>query len=77
LEVEAMPLVEVKVFNDELTPDQKRALIQKITDAITAVTSEKLKEVTWVIVSEVPSGNWGVGGSALGLDDIKKLIAKS
>ena len=69
--------VEFKVFKDELTPDQKCALIQKITDAVTSVTSVKLKEVTWVIVSEVPSGNWGVGGAALGLDDIKKLVAGS
>ena len=50
-----MPLVEVKVFKDELTPEQTRALIQKITDAVTSVTSEKLRDVTWVIVSEVPS----------------------
>ena len=57
-----MPLVEVKVFEDELTSDQTRALIRKITDAVTTVTSEKLKEVTWVIVSEVPSGNWGLEG---------------
>jgi 4-oxalocrotonate tautomerase len=77
LEAEAMPLVEVKVFKDELSPDQTRVLIQKITDAVTSVTSEKLKDVTWVIVSEVPSGNWGVGGAALGLDDVKKLIAGS
>jgi 4-oxalocrotonate tautomerase len=48
---------------------------QKITDAVTAVTSEKLREVTWVIVNEVRSGNWGVGGVALGLDDVKKIIA--
>lgn len=72
-----MPLVEVKVFKDELTADQTRAVIQKVTDAITSVTSEKLKQVTWVIVSEVPSGNWGVGGAALGLEDVKKLMAGS
>jgi 4-oxalocrotonate tautomerase len=75
VEGEAMPLVEVKVFKDELTPEQTRALIQKIADAVTSVTSEKLREVTWVIVSEVTSGSWGVGGAALGLDDVKKLIA--
>jgi 4-oxalocrotonate tautomerase len=61
-----MPPVEVKVFKDELTPEHTHALIQKITDAVTSVTSEKLREVTWVIVSEVPSGNWGVGRTALG-----------
>lgn len=70
-----MPLVEVKVFKDELTPDQTCTLIQKITDAVTSVTSAKLRDVTWVIVSEVPSGNWGIGGTALGLDDVKKILA--
>ena len=32
-----MPLVEVKVFKDELTPDQTHTLIQKITDAVTLI----------------------------------------
>jgi 4-oxalocrotonate tautomerase len=70
-----MPFVEVKVFKDELTKDQTKELIQKITDAVTTVTSEKLRDVTWVIVSEVKSGNWGVGGSALGLEDVRKIIS--
>ena len=70
-----MPLVEVKVFEDELTPEQTKELIQRITDAVTTVTSEKLRDVTWVIVNEVKSGNWGVGGNALGLEDVRKLIS--
>lgn len=31
-----MPLVEVKVFKEELTPERTRALIRKITDAVTS-----------------------------------------
>jgi 4-oxalocrotonate tautomerase len=69
-----MPFVEVKVFEDELTKDQTKELVRRITDAVTAVTSEKLRDVTWVIVSEVKSGNWGVGGNALGLEDVRKII---
>jgi len=69
-----MPFVEVKVFEDELTKDQTKELVQRITDAVTAVTSEKLRDVTWVIVSEVKSGNWGVGGNALGLEDVRIII---
>jgi len=69
-----MPLVEVKVFKDELTAEQAKELIQKITDAVTTVTSEKLRDVTWVILNEVQSGNWGIGGKALGLQDVKKII---
>ena len=70
-----MPFVEVKVFEDELTKDQAKELVQRITDAVTTVTSEKLRDVTWVIVSEVKSGNWGVGGNALGLEDVRKIIS--
>jgi len=70
-----MPFVEVKVFEDELTKDQTKELVQRITDAVTTVTSEKLRDVTWVIVSEAKSGNWGVGGNALGLEDVRKIIS--
>jgi 4-oxalocrotonate tautomerase len=70
-----MPLIEVKVFKDELTDEQSQQLITKITNAVTETTSEKLRDVTWVIVNEVNDGHWGVGGNALTLNDVKKLIA--
>jgi len=70
-----MPLINVKVFKDELSADQSKDLIGKITDAVTQVTNEKLRDVTWVIIEEVKDGMWGVGGNALGLGDVKKIIA--
>ena len=70
-----MPLINVKVFKDELSAAQATDLIGKITDAVTEVTSEKLRDVTWVIIDEVKDGQWGVGGNALGLDDVKKIMA--
>jgi 4-oxalocrotonate tautomerase len=70
-----MPLIEVKVFEDELKPEQTKDLIRRITDAVTTVTSEKLRDVTWVIVNEVKSDHWGVGGNALGLKDVRKIIS--
>jgi 4-oxalocrotonate tautomerase len=70
-----MPFIQVKVFEDELSEEQSKALINKITSAVTEVTSEKLRDMTWVVIDEVKSGHWGVGGNALGLDDVKKLIA--
>jgi len=69
-----MPLINVKVFVGELSADQSKDLIGKITDAVTEVTSEKLRDVTWVIIEEVEDGCWGVGGNALGLDDVKKIM---
>ncbi len=70
-----MPFIQVKVFEDELSQEQSRDLINKITEAVTVVTSEKLRDMTWVVIDEVKSGYWGVGGNSLGLDDVKKLIA--
>lgn len=70
-----MPLIEVKVFKDELSNDQSSELIARITDAVAETTSEKLRDVTWVIVNEVNDGHWGVGGNALSLDDVKKIMA--
>ncbi|MBL1275925.1 MAG: 4-oxalocrotonate tautomerase family protein [Ectothiorhodospiraceae bacterium] len=69
-----MPLIQVKVFKDELNQDQSADLIQKITTAVTEVTSEKLRDVTWVVIEEINNGQWGVGGVPLSLDDVKKIM---
>lgn len=64
-------------FKDELSQAQSSDLIHKITGVVTEVTSEKLRDVTWVIINEVRDGHWGVGGNALGLDDVKKIMANN
>jgi len=69
-----MPLIEVKVFEDELTPEQTKDLIQKLTDAVTTVVSPKIRDAVWVVVHEIKSGNWGTGGKALGVADVRKVI---
>jgi 4-oxalocrotonate tautomerase len=69
-----MPLITIKVFEDELSSEQSKDLISKVTDAVTVVTSEKLRDVTWVIIDEVKNGHWGVGGNAIGLDDVRKMM---
>jgi 4-oxalocrotonate tautomerase len=70
-----MPLITVKVFEDELDAEQSKALIEKITSSVTEVTSEKLRDVTWVVIEEVKDGQWGVGGNALSLADVKNIMA--
>jgi 4-oxalocrotonate tautomerase len=34
-----------------------------------------MRPVTWVIVEEVTSGEWGVGGNPLSTADVKALAA--
>ncbi|MEZ4403938.1 MAG: tautomerase family protein [Kofleriaceae bacterium] len=58
-----MPLAQLKGVSGYLTPDQKRTLIERVTDAILSVEGEGLRPVTWVILEDVPEGQWGVGGA--------------
>lgn len=68
-----MPFIEIKVFEDELTEEQARELIQKTTDLMVSYVGESLREATWVVIDEVKSGQWGVGGKALGLKDVRAI----
>lgn len=72
-----MPLVEIKVFEGEFTEDETKKLIADMTDVIVSFLGENLRSATWVVVQEVKSGNWGVGGKALGLKDIRALQAST
>ncbi len=69
-----MPLITIKVFKDELNVDQSEELIAKITDVVTEVISEKLRDATWVIIEEVKGHHWGVAGKSLSLNDVKKMM---
>ena len=68
-----MPLAEIKVFEGELSEVQAKEMIQKVTDVMVSFAGENLRQATWVIVGEVKSGYWGVGGKAPGLSDIKAI----
>ena len=41
---------------------QKQEIIKKVTDAIVSVEGEGLQPVTWVLIEDVNSGEWGIGG---------------
>lgn len=68
-----MPLAQLKGLSGFLSAEQKSELIQKVTDAILSVEDEGLRPVTLVILEEVPSGNWGVGGSPVTTEALKKM----
>ncbi len=34
-----------------------------------------MREVTWVTINEIRSGDWGIGDNALTTDCVKKLAA--
>jgi len=70
-----MPLINVKMLEGVFTPTQKQAMIRKLTDAMVSIEGENMRPVTWVVVEEVKSGDWGVGGNPLTTSDVKAHAA--
>ena len=70
-----MPLIQVRVIKDVFNKDQKRQIINKLTDAMVSVEGENMRGVTWVTIEEVDSGDWGIGGKALTTSDVHALAA--
>jgi 4-oxalocrotonate tautomerase len=70
-----MPLVQVKVIEGVFSDAQKRAMIEKVTDAMVSVEGENMRQVTWVTIEDVKSGEWGIGGKALTTEAVKALAA--
>ena len=59
-----MPLVNVKMLEGVFTPAQKRDMIRKLTDTMVSIEGENMRPVTVVMLEEVKSGDWGIGGNA-------------
>ena len=68
-----MPLVTIDVIKDVFTPEQKRQLVERVTEAMIAVEGEGMRPVTWVRVQEFAQGDWAIGGRLLGAADVRAL----
>jgi 4-oxalocrotonate tautomerase len=70
-----MPFVNVKLIEGVFTPDQKQQIIRDLTEAMVAIEGENMRPVTWVVVEEVKSGDWGIAGNPLSTADVQALAA--
>lgn len=70
-----MPLIQVKLIENVFTDEQKHEIVRSLTDAMVAIEGENMRQVTWCIVEEVRSGDWGIAGNPLTTSDVKALAA--
>ena len=68
-----MPLVNVKIIEGVFSDSQKREIVKKLTDTMVSIEGENMRPYTLVVVEEVKSGDWGVGGTPLTTEDVKAL----
>jgi len=55
-----MPYINIKVTDEGVTKEQKKALIQGTTQLMVDVLNKK-PETTFVVIDEVNTDNWGIG----------------
>jgi 4-oxalocrotonate tautomerase len=68
-----MPLVEVNLVEGAVTDEERSKLIAGITDATEAVLGQAVRQYTWVVVHDVKSGAWGMGGEGLTTDAVRHM----
>ena len=56
-----MPYVNVKITREGATAEQKAEVIRRVTQILVEVLG-KNPETTVVVIEEVDTGNWGIGG---------------
>ncbi|WP_159566272.1 2-hydroxymuconate tautomerase family protein [Budvicia diplopodorum] len=56
-----MPYVNIKITNEGATAEQKKRLIEGVTELLVKVLN-KNPATTVVVIDEVETDNWGIGG---------------
>ena len=57
-----------------ITPEQKQELITRITDAVVSIYGESMRPYTWVLVDEIKSGQFGVGGHGFTTEEVRAAM---
>ncbi|HVD13900.1 MAG TPA: 4-oxalocrotonate tautomerase family protein [Actinomycetota bacterium] len=70
-----MPFINVKLVEGVFSAEQKQQIVRELTEAMVAIEGENMRPVTWVLVEELKSGDWGIAGNPLTTADVKALAA--
>jgi 4-oxalocrotonate tautomerase len=70
-----MPLINVKVIEGVFSAEQKTQIIRKLTDTMVDIEGEAMRAVTWTVIEEVKSGDWGIAGKPLTTADVRALAS--
>ena len=68
-----MPFIDIEVIQGVFTPEEKRELVESVSEAVIAVEGEAVRPVTTTAITETPSGGWAVGGRTYTADDVKAM----
>lgn len=70
-----MALIQVKLLEEVFAPAEKQQMIAKFTDIMVSLKGEAIRPVTWVMIEEVCSGEWGIGGAGTTTEVVRALAS--
>jgi 4-oxalocrotonate tautomerase len=68
-----MPLITVKLIEGVFDADEKHEMIEQLTETMVGIEGENMRGVTWVVIEEIKSGEWGLGGQALTTEAVREI----
>jgi 4-oxalocrotonate tautomerase len=68
-----MPFIDIRVIEGVFTAEEKREMVERVSEAVIAIEGEALRPLSRAVITETPSGEWAVGESAKTADDVKAL----
>ena len=68
-----MPVIEINVIEGAFTHEEKREMVERLTEALLEIGGEGIRAKTHALIIETPSGEWAVGGRALATKDVHSM----
>lgn len=70
-----MPIIDVRFIQDVVaTPDQKRQLIEQLTETFVSICGEVTRPFVYCLIHETPQMEWGISG--VPMPDLQYLIGE-
>jgi 4-oxalocrotonate tautomerase len=70
-----MPVVNLRLMENVLSPGQKQEIAEQFTETLVSVIGEPVRELTWVIVDDIRSGQLSIGGNPITTEAVKGMLA--
>jgi len=70
-----MPLINVKVIEGVFSDSQKQTIVKELTETMVRIEGENLRPYSLVVLEEVKSGSWAVGGNTFTTEAVKAAAA--
>jgi 4-oxalocrotonate tautomerase len=70
-----MPVVNVRLMEAVVSPAQKQEIAAQFTETLASVIGEPVRELTWVIVDDIRSGQLTIGANPITSEAVKEMLA--